>query len=197
MQGFLRLSGLSDLVVVRKVEQRFGFAGYARLIKLLELISSMRPAVDESPVGIAWADVLEALQADDLRAREFLAYCEDARALRVTRPEGTFEVELCGELVALMASAPAVLSSVSGRVPFESEKEWVDWFAADLNCPPYLANDACTRQLFRRWCAVNVTVAEIEAAVELAIGAKEAPHPAALNEHLKTVRKKKLELAYQ
>lgn len=82
MQGLLRLSGLSDLVVVRKVEQRFGFAGYARLIKLLELISSMRPAVDESPVGIPWADVLEALQADDLRAREFLAYCEDARALR-------------------------------------------------------------------------------------------------------------------
>lgn len=197
MQGFLRLSGLSNLVVVRKVEQRFGFAGYARLIKLLELISSMKPAVDESPLGMPWADVLEALQVDDLRGREFLTYCEDAKALRVTRREGVFEVALCGELVSLMANAPVGLGNVPKLVLFESEREWADWFAADFNCPPYLVNDAYNRQLFRRWCAVNVTVAEIEAAVELAIGAKEAPHPVALHEHLKTVRIKKLEQAHR
>lgn len=195
MQGFLKVTGLSELVIVRKVEQRFGFPGYARLVKLLELIGGAGPVVDGEPVVMPWADVLEIWQLADMRSREFLKYCEEANALRVTRDDGLFQVTLCGELAALMASAPMVPAVSAGPVLFETEDQWAAWFAADLNCPPYLANDACTRQLFRRWCATNVTVAEVEAAVELAIKAKEEPLPAALHDHLKTVRNTKIERA--
>lgn len=195
MQGFLKVSGLSGLVIVRKIEQRFGFPGYARLIKLLELVSAAGPIVDGQSIAVPWADVLEILQVGDMRAREFLMYCEEAKALRVTRDGGKFHVTLCGELAALMASAPTAPGLPAGPVLFETEDQWAEWFAADLNCPPFLANDACTRQLFRRWCATNVTVAEVEAAVELANEAKEEPHPAALHGHLKTVRNTKIERA--
>jgi hypothetical protein len=195
MQGFLKVTGLSGLVVVRKLEQRFGLAGYARLIKLLELISVSGPVIEGEPVSLPWADVLESLQAGDMHAREFVSYCEEARALRVTRDAGQLLVTLCGELVVLMASDPMVPEVVVGPVLFETDDQWADWFSADLNCPPYLANDASTRYLFRRWCATNVTVAEVEAAIELAIKAKEAPLPAALHDHLKTVRNTKIECA--
>ncbi|MEH6353834.1 hypothetical protein [Pseudomonas sp. 3JA] len=195
MQGFLKVTGLSALVVVRKVEQRFGFAGYARLVKLLELISACGPVAEGEPIALPWADVLESLQAGDMHAREFLSYCEEAKALRVTRDAGQLLVTLGGELVALMASAPVVPAVAAGPVLFETDDQWAEWFAADLNCPPYLANDAATRYLFRRWCATNVTVAEVEAAVELAIKAKEAPLPAALHDYLKTVRNTKIERA--
>lgn len=195
MQGFLKVSGLSGSVIVRKVEQRFGFPGYARLIKLLELMSVAGPVVEGAPVVMPWADVLEVLQTGDMHAREFLKYCEDAKALRVTRDDGRFQVTLFGELAALMASAPTVPAVVAGPVLFETDEQWADWFATDLDCPPYLVNDASTRQLFRRWCATNVTVAEVEAAIELAIKAKEESHPAALHDHLKTVRNTKIERA--
>lgn len=195
MHGFLKVSGLSSLVIVRKIEQRFGFPGYARLVKFLELVSTAGLVVDGEPMTMAWSDILEILQAGDMRAREFLTYCEEAKVLRVTREDDRFQVALCGELAALMASAPTAQGVSKAPVLFETEDQWAEWFAADLSCPPYLANDACIRQLFRRWCATNVTVAEVKAAVELANEAKEEPHPVALHDHLKTVRNTKIERA--
>jgi hypothetical protein len=181
-------------VIVRKLEQRFGVVGFGRLIKVLELVGEVSLSVADEPCVIAWADVLEGLQADDMKAWEFLTYCEKAGALCVTRDEGRLQVTLCGELAALMANAPAALV-MPGPVLFESDEQWAEWFTADLNCPPHLASDAQTRRLYLRWCATNVTVAEIEAAIELAVGDGRAPLPAVLHEYLKTVRNNKIERA--
>lgn len=194
MRAFLKLAGLSGLVVVRKLEQRFGMVGFGRLVKFLELVGEADPVADGGPVVVAWADALESLQAGDSVVWEFLTYCEKAGVLRVMREEGRLQVMLCGELCALMASTP-VVSAMPGPVLFESDEQWADWFAADLNCPPHLASDVQTRRLFLRWCATNVTVAEVEAAIELAVGDKRAPLPAVLHEYLKTVRNNKIERA--
>lgn len=194
MRAFLKLGGLSSLVIVRKLEQRFGVVGFGRLIKVLELVGEVSLRVANEPFVIAWADVLEGLQADDTKAWEFFTYCEKAGALRVTREEGRLQVTLCGELDALMANAP-VASVMPVPVLFESDDQWAEWFAADLNCPPHLASDAQTRRIYLRWCATNVTVAEVEAAIELAIGDGRAPLPAVLHEYLKTVRNNKIERA--
>lgn len=194
MRAFLNLAGLSGLVIVRKIEQRFGMGGFGRLVKLLELVGEAAPSAGDDPAAVAWADVIESLQADELKACEFLTYCEKAGALRATRDEGRLQVVLCGELGALMASAPMALVA-SGPVLFESEEQWASWFAADLNCPPHLTSEVQTRRLFLRWCATNVTVAEVEAAIELAVADKRAPLPAVLHEYLKTVRNNKIERA--
>lgn len=185
--------GLSALVLVKKLESRYGLLGFARLVKLLELVAEKPAAAPDEPVVLAWADVLESLQVNDLMCFEFLAFCENAKALRVTRDESRLQLKLCGELDALMANAP--VQAGSGPVLFETPEQWAEWFATDLGCPPHVATDPLNRQRFRRWCATNVTVTEVEAAIELAIKASQAPTPTALHEHLRTVRTTKIERA--
>ena len=73
--------------------------------------------------------------------------------------------------------------------------QWRQWFEAELSMPPLLGKDPYTQDLFRRWCATNVTIAEMEQAIDLARNANTGPSPAALHEFLKTVRNTKIERA--
>lgn len=193
MGGFNVPAGLSSLVIARKVEQRFGLPGFARLLKLVELVAdaSTKPASDAALLD--WGDVLQALGSQDAAA-EFLSYCETAGVLE--RAGGDrLRLALRGELACLLAPVAEQQAPAASPVLFTREQEWVDWFLADMNCPPYLANDASSRQLFRRWIATNVTVEEADAAMRLAIEAREAPAPVVLHEHLQAVRRAKIERA--
>jgi len=183
--------GLSELVIGRKIEQRFGLLGLGRLLKLVELIRDRADA--SAPVAvIAWGDFLAALHCDQEAAGDFLSYCEHARVLDRGNDDGRLRITLVGELAARLAPPVSVTATAPGRQLFDTEKQWAEWFKAELTCPPYLANDPVTRQLFRRWCATNVTTDEVEAATERAIKAGEAPHPAVLHDHLKALRVDKL-----
>lgn len=185
--------GLSEMVIGRKVEQRFGLLGLARLLKLIELVTERADREVSTPTAlVAWGDFLTALQCNQEDAGEFLSYCDHARVLDRGDEEGRLRLTLVGELVARLvpADSPAIIAG--SRQLFVTDKQWAEWFKSDLNCPPYLVNDSSTRQLFRRWVVTNVTTDEVEAATERAIKAGEAPHPAVLHDHLKNLRVDKL-----
>jgi hypothetical protein len=187
-------AGLSALVIVRKVEQRFGMIGLARLIRLVELVADASTVPAPGSAVVAWGDALQALGCAQDAAVEFLTYCEHAQVLERSTGEGMLQLTLRGELAAMLVDAPAEAAQAA-PVLFTREQQLADWFMADLNCPPYLANDPGSRSLFRRWIATNVTVEEIEAAVQMAIEAREPPSPAALHDHLRAVRNAKIERA--
>jgi hypothetical protein len=185
--------GLSEMVIGRKIEQRFGLMGLARLLKVIELVKERADASAPVPVAVvAWGDFLAALHCDHEAAGDFLSYCEHARVLDRGNDDGRLRITLVGELAARLAPPQALTVTPAGRQLFDTEKQWAEWFKSELTCPPYLANDPVTRQLFRRWCATNVTTDEVEAATERAIKAGEAPHPAILHDHLKALRVDKL-----
>ncbi len=194
MPGFSVSAGLSGLVIVRKVEQRFGLLGFARLLKLVELVADAVTVPAPASAVVAWGDALQALGCGQDDGVEFLTYCEAAQVLERSAGDGRLRLTLRGELAAMLMDAPAQSEPVAPAL-FVREQQWVDWFLSDMNCPPYLANDASSRQLFRRWVATNVTVEEANAAMQLAIEAREAPSPAVLHEHLMAVRKAKIERA--
>lgn len=196
MRGFRVPAGLSELVISRKLEQRFGLLGFARMVKLVELVANLSTPDSPASAVVAWGDFMIAVGCNQETAAEFLAYCDQARVLNRGNEDGRLRLTLLGELAAMVTSEAAPI--VEGApVLFATDKQWINWFIAELNCPAYRAHDPATRQLFRRWCATNVTVEEAEAAVELAIKASEAPLPAALHDHLKTVRNTKIERARQ
>jgi hypothetical protein len=193
MSGAVFPVGLSDMVIGRKVEQRFGLLGLARLLKLVELvIDRADPSTTAPSAVLAWGDFLAALHCTQEDAGEFLNYCDHARVLDRGNDDGRLRLTLVGELVARLVPAEAPPLAAGARQLFDSDKQWAEWFKSDLNCPPYLVNDSSTRQLFRRWCATNVTTDEVEAATVRAIKAGEAPHPAILHDHLKALRVDKL-----
>ena len=185
--------GLSGMVIGRKVEQRFGLLGLGRLLKLVELVTERADkAAPSLTAQVAWGDFLAALHCDQETAGEFLSYCDHARVLDRGNEDGCLRLTLVGELVARLIPADAPAQAVGERQLFATAKQWVEWFRADLNCPPYLLNDSATRQLFRRWCVNNITTDEVEAATERAIKAGEAPQPAVLHDYLKALRVEKL-----
>lgn len=186
---------LSAAVVGRKVEQRFGLIGMARLLKLAELvISRSDPGAKRLCAVIAWGDLAAALQCSPEEATEFLAYCDHARVIDQGQENGRLRLSLVGELLALLG-APGQSSPAPSRVLFDTDSQWAEWFASDLNCPPYLRNDPATRRLFRHWCASNVTVDEVEQAAILAVREGQAPHPAVLHDHIKANRQEKIRAA--
>lgn len=186
----------SSLVISKKLEQRFGLIGLARLLKLVELVTERLPAEGSPSVVLAWGDFLTELSCTQEQATEFLAYCDHARVLDQATDDGRLRLTLVGELAErLRPAVPTPQPQVSGRLLFDTDKQWATWFKDDLNCPPYLANDPNTRQLFRRWCATNVTVDEVEAATTRALAAGEAPLPSILHDHLKVIRQAKIDRA--
>lgn len=186
------LLSLSGAPIGRKVEQRFGLIGLARLLKLVELvIARADPSAKRVTAVVAWGDFATALQCKQSEATDFLTYCDQARVIDQGRDGERLRLTFVGELAAFMAEPlppePCLL--------LETEQQWAYWFANDLNCPPYLRNDPATRALFRRWCAVNVTVREVELAAVRAVEAKTAPHPAILHDHIRAIRQEKISAA--
>lgn len=179
-------SNFSALPIVLKVEQRFGMAGFARLIKLLELFASS-PSRNTGVVALPVSDWLDALQVDPQDLGFLLDYLAKAEWLTLEQGEEPGS-PLCVTLVDFAMFLP----------PLELPKvadQWRCWFEIELNMPPLLGKDPYTQDLFRRWCASNVTIEEMELAIELARKASTAPSPPALHEFLKTVRNTKLERA--
>ena len=193
MSGAVFPVGLSDMVIGRKVEQRFGLLGLARLLKLVELVVERADGSTTAPSAVlAWGDFLSALHCNQEDAGEFLNYCDHARVLDRGNDDGRLRLTLVGELIARLVPAEAPPLTAGARQLFDSDKQWAEWFKSDLNCPPYLVNDPLTRQQFRRWCVNNITTDEVEAATERAIRAGEAPSPVILHDHLKALRGEKL-----
>ena len=176
----------SALPIVLKVEQRFGAAGFARLVKLLEQFAGS-PSRDVGLIELAASDWRDALQVGPLELNVFLSYLAADGFLLLEQgaePGAPLRVTLTDFSAFLQ---PLQLPRVAN--------DWRLWFAAELSMSEVHGKDPYNQSLFRRWCATNVTIAEMNAAIELAVKDGTGLTPANLHTLLMTVRKDKLEAA--
>lgn len=186
MSGLSLPSGFSTLPIVLKVEQRFGVAGFARLIKLLEQFAAS-PSRAAGVVELDGSDWREALQIGPLELSVFMTYLAADGFLYLDQPpepNSPLRVTL-SDFQAFLPASP--LPRVAN--------EWRLWFIAEAQMPEDQGKDPYIQSLFRRWCASNTTVDEMRAAIELASQEGADKSPATLHNYLMTVRKEKLELA--
>lgn len=187
---WLRLpADLSTQTTVRKVEQRFGLPGFARLVKLLELLAAS-PYRDACVIELAASDWLEALQIGRADFDAFLAYLAAANWLTVDTSE-----EPGAPLRVTLLQAGALLPTALDPQLFTKACQWSAWCVAELGMPPALTKDPYNQQLFRRWCASNVTVLEAADAVQAAIAKQNSLSPAALHDELQLIRRARLDKA--
>jgi len=179
----------SALPVVLKVEQKFGIAGYARMIKLLELLA-VSPVRHTGVIELSESDWQEALQLGPALLSPFLSYLSRADWLSVEQ-----SVEQGSLLRVTVIDFFPFLPAADAPGLFTTPEQWCAWCAHELGMPPAVGTDPQSTRMFRRWCATNVTVVEVEAAIELAVRASEPPVLVNLHKHLKTVRTTKIEQA--
>lgn len=185
MTGFVHGSNLSDQVLVRKVEQRFGLAGYARLCKVFELVAQGNGVASHSRSD--WVDVL---QCDGVALDGFLSYCVQAGGLETSQSDGANGL-LSIRVVEREALCPSVVPGIASSVLPRKADEWVAWCRTELNLPGWQLHEASTRRMFARWCAVNVTTEEAARAIEAA-GAAGEVSPAAIHDHLNILRRERV-----
>jgi hypothetical protein len=174
--------------VARKVEQRFGLAGFARVVKILELLACSTDAAS-GVVSMPASDWLDVLQCGRLELDEFLRFLEKAGWLTVGGDEPG------APLAVTVTNAAAFLPDATDPQLFTRADQWRAWCSVELAAPQWLLDDAATQRLFRIWCAVNVTTAEMLDAVKAAIDAKGDVGPATLHEQLNIIRRARLERA--
>jgi hypothetical protein len=188
--SWIRLPGaLSATPVVINLERRFGLIGYARLLKMLELLA-VSPTREEGAVAMPLSDWLDALQAphdelftllNALRQSSWLNYSID------DDPGAPLVVDFLQADSFLPESTPILL---------QSGEQWAFWCETELNMPRHVTGDPYTQQLFRRWCAANVTVTEMLEACEAATqGAVVSLSPDSLHAQLQAVRTERLKKA--
>ncbi len=178
-------AGLSAGGPGSSVERAFGLEGYARLVKLLELLAGYDPAAAGvlTMTSAAWCEWLNASPGE---LRQFLEHLGRSGWLRYSQEDGVITVDLLKADDFLPGPAPVL---------FTDPGQWLFWCETELNMPRHVSGDPYTLQLFRRWCASNVTVTEMLQACELASQGQPDLSPPALHRHLQAVRRLRLEQA--
>jgi len=74
---------------------------------------------------------------------------------------------------------------------------WATWCGTELSLSPAILRDPYTQQLFRRWCATNVTTAEMTSAAQDAIKTENHLSPSGLHFALAAQRQARLTAARQ
>lgn len=174
----------------RAVEQHFALLGFARYVKVLALLASEGQSGRVVLSWEAWAALLAA-QPEPLS--EFFSVCQ---------AQGVFTVEDDGEQVAVECPAlvrevpsEATTPDVASPLLFTHAEQWTAWFVEEMAYPPKIANRADNQRMFRRWCASNVTVEEMNTAVQITIKAGTGLGTAALHGHLQALRARRIKEA--
>lgn len=175
--------GLSSLPAVLQLERLFGLAGYARLVKMLELLTTVNDpyAGRISMARSAWLDVLQA-QPGELDA--FIKCLVNAGLIEVKESPVTL-------LVVEFQQPARFLPEPAPVLPVEPQ-QWALWLQTELNMPHFMLDDPYAIGLFRRWVASNVTVTEMNEAVSQAVSGKVKLTPAALHGQVHAVRTARL-----
>lgn len=193
MKAFVHPASMSASKAVVDIEAHFALVGYARYLKVLELVADEADGSDaRRAVTLSWDAWAASLAGEQDVLAEFFAFCHE---------HGVFEVEDDGER-ATVACLDLVLSRTeSAPVPprdetlFTHHDQWVAWFIDDLSFPPKMANSPDNIRMFRRWCASNVTVGEMSAAVQKTIEAGTGLGAPALHGHLQALRAQRIKEA--
>lgn len=172
--------------VARKVEQRFGLAGFARMVKILELLACS-PNAATGIVSMPASDWLDAMQCYRHELDEFLRFLQAAGWLVFAQDEAAG-----APLVVTVTNAAALLPTAADPQLFTTAAQWRDWCSVELAFPAWLLDDQSTQRLFRLWCAVNVTTEELLQAVAAAIDTKGDPSPATIHDQLNVLRRARL-----
>lgn len=178
--------GLSSTPVARKVEQRYGLVGYARLLKVIEAWASSRDAslgVIELPME-DWQGLLHGTPAD---IRLFFNYLTTANWLIWSEPTpGSLRVTL-RHCIDWIPDAELGL--------YAKPEQWAAWAQSELGLTAEAALDPYTFGLFRHWCASNVTVNDAMQALTSRLEREQGITPAALHDELISQRRARLERA--
>jgi hypothetical protein len=180
---------LSNQPLTRKVEQRFGLPGFARLVKLLELLAAS-PCRDAGLIEMPVSDWLEALRCGREEFDTFLAYLTAANWLTVEQ-----DAEAGAPLRVTLLLAESLLPTADSPQLYTKPCQWAAWCVVELGMPPSLSTDPYNQQLYRRWCASNVTTLEMQAAVHNAVKGKNSLSPQVLHEELQLIRRQRLDKA--
>ena len=187
---WVRLPGdLSAQPLMRKVEQRFGLAGYARLVKLLELLAAS-PFRDSCLIEMPASDWFEALRCGREEFDAFLAYLAAANWLTIEQ-----DAETGAPLRVTLLLADSLLPTADDPQLYTKPCQWAAWCVAELGMPQSLTTDPYNQQLYRRWCASNVTILEMQAAVQNAVSRQNSLSPQVLHEELQVIRRQRLDKA--
>jgi hypothetical protein len=188
MSWFRLPSVFSSSHLSQRVCNRFGLAGFARLIKLLEVLASSEVALS-GVVPLPKSDWLDALQASTDELHELLNFL--AKGGWLTYSEGD---EPGAPLVVHFLKADDFLPPAE-PILFASADQWVFWCETELNMRREVTGDPHTLALFRRWCASNVTVTEMLQACDEAAPNNPELTPSVLHAQLQVVRRARLEKA--
>ena len=176
-------AGLSSDRAMLQIERTFGLAGYARVLKMLELLASHSDpyAGRLSMARSAWLDVLQAQEAE---LEAFLQCLAGVGLVSVADPTAS-------PLVVEFRQVERFLPEPAPALPTDPQ-QWALWLQTELNMPRPLIDDPHALALFRRWVASNVTVTEMHEAVTRAVAGKDPLRPTELHKHVHAVRSERL-----
>lgn len=177
---------LSSDPAVLQIERTFGLAGYARLLKMLELLASLNDPY-AGRLSLPRSVWLEVLQAQESELSAFLQCLAGLGLIEVSDASASpLVVEFCQVERFLPDPAPALPTD---------PQQWAFWLQTELNMPRPMVDDPHASALFRRWVASNVTVTEMHDAVTRAVAAQDKLTPAELHKHVHAVRTQRLSKA--
>lgn len=178
--------GLSGTAVARKVEQRFGLVGYARLLKVIEAWAVSRDAslgVVELPIE----DWQSQLQASPVDVKGFFNYLAAANwVIWKEASPGSLRVTL-RHCIDWIPDAELGL--------YAKPEQWAAWAQSELGLPPSDALDPYVFGFFRHWCASNVTVNDAMEALTSRLERNMSIAPADLHDELINQRRQRLQRA--
>lgn len=183
--SWVRLPAGFSAGAAASVERSFGLDGYARMVKLLELLAGYDPEA-AGVLKMTTAAWCEWLSASPGELRQLLDHLSRTGWLTCNHDDGSITVDLLKADDYLPGPAPVL---------FADPGQWVFWCETELNMPRHVTGDPHVLQLFRRWCASNVTVTEMLQAVELASHGQPDLSPTSLHRHLQAVRRQRLDQA--
>lgn len=177
---------LSENSTAQALISRLGLVGFARLIKIVE------ECTDAGQVAMSWSDWLSTLACTRDQFDELLTVLDKLGAFRASQAEGVSAPLMLsmGQPLQFLLAKPD-----PATVVFTKAAQWADWMAVELAAPNWCVTDPDSQELFRRWCASNVTLAEMQQAAELAAQVPDLT-PNGLHAAWKQVRAARVAQAY-
>lgn len=177
---------LSAHPITQALVKRQGLLGLGRLIRLLE---------DCTDAGLVGMTVPDWAQAMACPASDLEGLMSELTGLGVLGKQwadpgqGLAMVRLGDGLRFLLARPDP------STVLYTRAAQWAEWMTAELAAPGWLTSDPASQELFRRWCASNATLAEMNRAAELAALVPDIS-PTGLFNAWKQVRAERVSQAY-
>ncbi len=181
MKWFKHSSKFSDSSVIENVERYYGLPGYARYVKLHEIIALRMDSSNQCQMTVTWPQLENMLAGKRKSLSEFLTFLEKHKVIRIAANEQQVSIELPDLLklrdnhtrnlqVAEKPTCKSTGKSAPGSpVLFVNQEQWQQWLTSELCFTSRQINIPDHCRIMRQWLASNVTTDEIEQAVDRAV----------------------------